>query len=146
MLPARHPRRHTAENEYDAHTVYVRAIARVYYGRRDDPCRTTIPVPTVGFPLLATSPTPLHESPAGKRDMIWKTTPAVWVWEDHVVTSEDIRTLIATGPLGHLTTLNGDGSPQVSVVWVGIEGDEFVSGHMGVWQKVESVRRNPRVA
>jgi len=63
-----------------------------------------------------------------------------------MVISEAIRSLIATGPLAHLTTLNADGSPQVSVVWVGIERDEFVSGHLGVWQKVKNVRRDPRVA
>jgi PPOX class probable F420-dependent enzyme len=63
-----------------------------------------------------------------------------------MVISEAIRSLIVTGPLAHLTTLNADGSPQVSVVWVGIERDEFVSGHMGVWQKVKNVRRDPRVA
>jgi hypothetical protein len=33
----------------------------------------------------------------------------------------------------------------VSVVWVGIENDEFVMGHMGAWQKVKNVRREPRV-
>ncbi len=60
--------------------------------------------------------------------------------------AEPIRELIATGPLAHLTTLNPDGSPQVTVVWVGIEDDEFVIGHMGVWQKVKNVRRDPRVA
>ncbi len=59
---------------------------------------------------------------------------------------DSIRELIGTGPLAHLSTLNPDGSPQVSVVWVGIEGDEFVMGHMGVWQKVKNVRRDPRVA
>lgn len=58
---------------------------------------------------------------------------------------ESLRELIATGPYGHLTTLNRDGSPQVSVVWVGIDGDEFVTGHMGAWQKVKNVRRDPRV-
>lgn len=57
-----------------------------------------------------------------------------------------VRELITTGPLAHLTTLNGDGSPQVSVVWVGMEDDEFVMGHMGEWQKVKNVRRDPRVA
>jgi PPOX class probable F420-dependent enzyme len=60
--------------------------------------------------------------------------------------SDEIRSLIATGPLGHLTTLNADGSPQVSVIWVGIEGNEFVSGHMGAWQKVKNVQADPRVA
>jgi PPOX class probable F420-dependent enzyme len=59
---------------------------------------------------------------------------------------ESIRDLIAAGPQAHLTTLNPDGSPQVTVVWVGIEDDEFVIGHMGVWQKVKNIRRDPRVA
>jgi PPOX class probable F420-dependent enzyme len=61
------------------------------------------------------------------------------------VISQPMRDLIATGPYAHLTTLNRDGSPQVSVVWIGIENDEFVCGHMGVWQKVKNVRRDPRV-
>ena len=60
--------------------------------------------------------------------------------------SDSIRALLATGPLAHLTTLNADGSPQVTVVWVGLEDDEFVMGHMGVWQKIKNVRRDPRVA
>jgi PPOX class probable F420-dependent enzyme len=59
---------------------------------------------------------------------------------------DSIRALIEAGPLAHLTTLNADGSPQVSVVWVGIEDDEFVMGHMGVWQKVRNIRRDSRVA
>jgi PPOX class probable F420-dependent enzyme len=62
------------------------------------------------------------------------------------IISEDVRQLIDSGPLAHLTTLNADGSPQVSVVWIGIEDDEFVCGHMGVWQKVKNIRRDPRVA
>ena len=59
---------------------------------------------------------------------------------------ESLRALIATGPYAHLTTLNPDGSPQVTVVWVGIEDDEFVTAHMGLWRKVKNVRRDPRVA
>ena len=58
----------------------------------------------------------------------------------------EIRDLIATGPLAHLTTLNADGSPQVSVVWVGIEEDEFVCAHMGAWKKVRNINNDPRVA
>ena len=57
-----------------------------------------------------------------------------------------VRDLIASGPLAHLTTINPDGSPQVTVVWVGIEDDEFVCAHMGVWKKVQNMRRDPRVA
>jgi PPOX class probable F420-dependent enzyme len=59
---------------------------------------------------------------------------------------DSIRQLIATGPLAHLTTLNADGSPQVSVVWIGIEDDEFVCAHMGAWKKVHNIRQEPRVA
>lgn len=58
---------------------------------------------------------------------------------------ESVRALIAAGPHAHLTTLNADGSPQVTVVWVGLENDEFVIGHMGVWHKVKNMRRDPRV-
>ena len=58
---------------------------------------------------------------------------------------QSVRDLIATGPNTHLITLNTDGSPQVTVVWVGIENEEFVVGHMGVWQKVKNMRRDPRV-
>ena len=59
---------------------------------------------------------------------------------------DSVRALVATGPFAHLTTLNPDGSPQVTVVRAGIEEDEFVMGHMGVWKKVQNIRRDPRVA
>jgi len=41
----------------------------------------------------------------------------------------------------HLVTLNVDGSPQLSCVWVGVDGDEIVSGHMLRRQKVRNVER-----
>jgi hypothetical protein len=45
-----------------------------------------------------------------------------------------------------LTTLNSKGGPQVTVVWVGIEDEEFVIGHLAVHQKVKNIRRDARVA
>lgn len=60
--------------------------------------------------------------------------------------SEPIRELIAKGPLAHLTTLSSAGGPQVTVVWVGIEDEEFVIGHLATHQKVKNIRRDPRVA
>jgi len=42
-------------------------------------------------------------------------------------------------------TVNADGSPQVSIVWIGIERDEIVSGHLGMRQKLRNVQRDPRV-
>jgi predicted pyridoxine 5'-phosphate oxidase superfamily flavin-nucleotide-binding protein len=49
--------------------------------------------------------------------------------------SQSVREVIETGPLAHLTTLNTGGRPQVTVVWVGIEGEEFVMGHLALHQK-----------
>jgi PPOX class probable F420-dependent enzyme len=46
----------------------------------------------------------------------------------------------------HFVTLNRDGSPQVSVVWAGIDGDEIVMAHLREHQKVKNVRRDPRVS
>ncbi len=59
---------------------------------------------------------------------------------------QSVREVIEKGPYAHLTTLNRDGSPQVTVVWVAIENDEFVIGHLAMHQKVENIRRDPRVA
>jgi PPOX class probable F420-dependent enzyme len=56
------------------------------------------------------------------------------------------RAIVESGRLAHLVTLNGDGSPQVSCVWVGIEDGEIVSGHLFEPQKVRNVRRDPRVS
>jgi PPOX class probable F420-dependent enzyme len=57
------------------------------------------------------------------------------------------RALIESGPLAHLVTLNSDGSPQVSVIWVGLDGDDLVSGHLdGRQRKMHNMARDPRVA
>jgi pyridoxamine 5'-phosphate oxidase-like protein len=55
------------------------------------------------------------------------------------------RDAVTGGHLAHLVTINPDGSPQVSVVWVGLDGEEIVSGHMGERQKLRNVRRDARV-
>jgi PPOX class probable F420-dependent enzyme len=59
---------------------------------------------------------------------------------------QSVRDVITKGPLAHLTTLNSKGGPQVTVIWVGIEGEEFVIGHLAVHQKIKNIRRDPRVA
>ena len=60
--------------------------------------------------------------------------------------SAPARALIESDALAHLVTLNPDGTPQVTCVWVGLEGDEIVSGHLGRWKKLQNVERDPRVA
>ncbi len=56
------------------------------------------------------------------------------------------RELIESGALGHLVTLNADGTPQISCVWFGLDGDELVAGHLFRQQKIRNIERNPRVS
>src|SRR6478672_2128361 len=58
----------------------------------------------------------------------------------------EARELLESSRLAHMVTLNPDGSPQVSSIWVGLDGDEIVSGHLPRNQKVRNVERDPRVA
>jgi len=58
----------------------------------------------------------------------------------------EIRSLIEAGCHAHLVTLNRDGSPQVTVVWIGLEGDEIVAGHLPRNRKVKNIERDPRIA
>jgi PPOX class probable F420-dependent enzyme len=58
---------------------------------------------------------------------------------------DSARPLLASNRLAHLCTVNADGSPQLSVVWVGLDGDEIVFAHLGAGQKIRNLRREPRV-
>ena len=56
------------------------------------------------------------------------------------------RQLIESDALAHMVTINEDGSPQVAVVWVGLDGDALVSAHLdGRQRKLRNLRRDPRV-
>ncbi|MEU7145276.1 TIGR03618 family F420-dependent PPOX class oxidoreductase [Nocardia sp. NPDC046473] len=63
---------------------------------------------------------------------------------------DSARALIGAGADATLVTINPDGSPQVSVVWVALQstpdGDELVTAHLGEYRKVRNVRRDGRVA
>ncbi|WP_419402648.1 PPOX class F420-dependent oxidoreductase [Mycobacteroides abscessus] len=59
--------------------------------------------------------------------------------------------LIGAGADATLVTINPDGSPQVSVVWVALQstpdGDELVAAHLsGNYKKLRNIRRDPHVA
>ena len=58
----------------------------------------------------------------------------------------EARELLESDRLAHMVTLNSDGSPQVTCVWVGLEDGEIVSANLGRYQKVKNVERDPRVA
>jgi PPOX class probable F420-dependent enzyme len=58
---------------------------------------------------------------------------------------QELKDLIESGVHAHLVTMNKDGSPQVTVVWIGLDGDEIVAAHLPRNQKVKNIERNPRV-
>jgi PPOX class probable F420-dependent enzyme len=63
---------------------------------------------------------------------------------------ESARALIGAGADATLVTINRDGSPHVSVVWMALQstpdGDELVSAHLAEYRKTRNIRRDPRVA
>src|ERR1700683_3515024 len=59
---------------------------------------------------------------------------------------DSARAVLESPALAHLVTLDPDGSPQVSVVWVGLDGDEIVAGHRPEHRKVRNIRNDSRVA
>jgi PPOX class probable F420-dependent enzyme len=60
--------------------------------------------------------------------------------------TDEVRQALTSGRLAHLVTINPDGGPQVSVVWIGLDGDDIVIGHLMGGQKVANIGRDPRVA
>ena len=59
---------------------------------------------------------------------------------------DSVRTVLDGPGLAHLVTIEPDGRPQVSIVWVGLDGDEIVAGHLPEHRKIRNMRRDPRVA
>ena len=58
---------------------------------------------------------------------------------------QSVRDLLATGPLGHLVTLDADGTPHITLLWAGFDGDDLVFATFPDQHKLESIRRDPRV-
>jgi PPOX class probable F420-dependent enzyme len=59
---------------------------------------------------------------------------------------DSVRAVLEGPGLAHLVTLEPDGRPQVSIVWVGLDGDEIVAAHLPEHRKIRNMRRDPRVA
>jgi PPOX class probable F420-dependent enzyme len=59
---------------------------------------------------------------------------------------EEARALVESSALAHLVTLESDGRPQISCVWVGMEGDDIVFSSLGPRRKLDNIARDPRVA
>jgi PPOX class probable F420-dependent enzyme len=63
-----------------------------------------------------------------------------------VLIPDAARELIESEALAHLVTLEPDGRPQVSCVWVGLEDGDIVFASLGDRRKLDNIRRDPRVS
>jgi PPOX class probable F420-dependent enzyme len=60
---------------------------------------------------------------------------------------DSARELIKSGPLGHLVTIDDRGAPHVTCVWVAVDGDDLLTGHLNPKQrKLDNIRRDSRVS
>jgi PPOX class probable F420-dependent enzyme len=59
---------------------------------------------------------------------------------------DSARAVLESDALAHLVTIEPDGRPQISIVWVGLDGDEIVCAHLPEHRKIRNIRRDPRVA
>ena len=58
---------------------------------------------------------------------------------------DELRALVESGPLTYVSTSNADGSPQVTAIWIGLDGDTLISTHMRFNAKLRNMERDPRV-
>lgn len=54
--------------------------------------------------------------------------------------------LLASNAVATITTLKRDGSPHLSLAWIGFEDGEIVFGTLNDQRKLRNLRRDPRVA
>src|SRR3989442_11481006 len=55
------------------------------------------------------------------------------------------RVVVTSGRLAHVATINADGSPHVTLAWVGLDGGDVVMGTLFDQRKLRNMRRDPRV-
>ena len=55
------------------------------------------------------------------------------------------RTVLDSAALAHVATIDADGSPHVTIAWVGVHEDEVVMATLFDQRKLKNLRRDPRV-
>jgi PPOX class probable F420-dependent enzyme len=58
---------------------------------------------------------------------------------------QSVKKILEDKAYGHVTTFNPDGSPQVTMVWMDVEGDEALFNTSEGRLKPRNLRRDPRV-
>ena len=54
--------------------------------------------------------------------------------------------LLESAAVATIATINADGSPHLTLAWVGVEDGEIVLGTLGDQRKLRNLRRDPRIA
>jgi PPOX class probable F420-dependent enzyme len=59
---------------------------------------------------------------------------------------QSARDFLEGGLFAHVTTLNPDGTPHISLAWAGFDGDGAVFSSFFDQHKIDNIRRDPRVS
>jgi PPOX class probable F420-dependent enzyme len=54
--------------------------------------------------------------------------------------------LLRSAAVATVATVDADGSPHLTVAWVGIDGEEIVFGTLNDQRKLRNLRRDPRIS
>jgi PPOX class probable F420-dependent enzyme len=64
-----------------------------------------------------------------------------------MILPDSAKDVIRSGALGHLVTRDPDGAPQITCVWVAVDGDDLLTAHLNpALRKLQNIRNDPRVA
>ena len=56
-----------------------------------------------------------------------------------------MKTLLSDKAYGHVVTSNSDGKPQVTMVWMDVDGDEVLFNTAEGRRKAQNLRQDPRI-
>jgi PPOX class probable F420-dependent enzyme len=62
------------------------------------------------------------------------------------VLTPSARAVIESDHPAHVVTLNPNGSPHVTLAWLGLDGDEIVIASLRWFRKLRNIERDPRVS
>jgi hypothetical protein len=56
---------------------------------------------------------------------------------------QSLRTMLEDKAYGHVVTFNAQGKPEVTMVWMDVEGDELLFNTVEGRRKPDNIRRDP---
>jgi PPOX class probable F420-dependent enzyme len=62
-----------------------------------------------------------------------------------VTLPQSVKTLLSDKAYGHVVTSNSDGKPQVTMVWMDVDGDEVLFNTAEGRRKAQNLRQDPRI-